>query len=280
MYGSILRIDTLRPRLSSSAPIDAEASPLPSDDTTPPVTKMNLVRLQSFAISPLRRSSSVARRASLVGYVVGQRGARPLQVGRRVDLDRRRCHLGDLDAKAPLQRAQLLELLRLLERRRREPGEAEQEVAPVRVQPDVLVAERAAGASAVAMVGQRAAREVERVAVAVGDHLHHVRVRRAPRACGSAVLIVAIGSAAVGAQRRDRRLDHRRVEQRQVALHVDDHVGVERARHLGDAVGAGAVRAAGHHHVAAEAAHRGADALVVGGDQRRARHRAPRGARS
>src|SRR6478609_6957871 len=34
---------TLRPRFSSSAPIDAEARPLPSDETTPPVTKMNLV---------------------------------------------------------------------------------------------------------------------------------------------------------------------------------------------------------------------------------------------
>jgi hypothetical protein len=29
------------PRASSSAPIDAAASPLPSEETTPPVTKMN-----------------------------------------------------------------------------------------------------------------------------------------------------------------------------------------------------------------------------------------------
>src|SRR5689334_718802 len=43
MYGSILSIVTLRPRLSSSAPIDAAASPLPRDETTPPVTKINLV---------------------------------------------------------------------------------------------------------------------------------------------------------------------------------------------------------------------------------------------
>src|SRR5918993_2309751 len=33
---------TLSPRASSSAPIDAAASPLPRDDTTPPVTKMYL----------------------------------------------------------------------------------------------------------------------------------------------------------------------------------------------------------------------------------------------
>src|SRR3972149_7261432 len=31
------------PLLSRSAPMDAEAMPFPSDDTTPPVTKMNLV---------------------------------------------------------------------------------------------------------------------------------------------------------------------------------------------------------------------------------------------
>src|SRR5215467_6535523 len=43
MYGSILSIVTLRPRLSSSAPMDAAASPLPSEETTPPVTKINLV---------------------------------------------------------------------------------------------------------------------------------------------------------------------------------------------------------------------------------------------
>ena len=35
----------LRPRPSSNAPIEAAASPLPTDETTPPVTKMNLVRL-------------------------------------------------------------------------------------------------------------------------------------------------------------------------------------------------------------------------------------------
>src|SRR5206468_8654585 len=40
-YGSNLRIRTLYPRACRSAPRDAERSPLPSDETTPPVTKMN-----------------------------------------------------------------------------------------------------------------------------------------------------------------------------------------------------------------------------------------------
>src|ERR1043166_6913707 len=43
MYGSSFMFATLRPRFSISAPIDAETMPLPSDDTTPPVTNTNLV---------------------------------------------------------------------------------------------------------------------------------------------------------------------------------------------------------------------------------------------
>src|SRR5512139_1761782 len=40
MYGSSFCIVTRYPWSSSSRPIEAAASPLPSDDTTPPVTKM------------------------------------------------------------------------------------------------------------------------------------------------------------------------------------------------------------------------------------------------
>src|SRR3954470_3676665 len=45
MYGSSLMCVTLRPRASISAPIEAAPRPLPIDETTPPVTKTNLVRL-------------------------------------------------------------------------------------------------------------------------------------------------------------------------------------------------------------------------------------------
>src|SRR3979409_185002 len=43
MYGASFMFATLRPRFSISAPIDADTMPLPSDDTTPPVTNTNLV---------------------------------------------------------------------------------------------------------------------------------------------------------------------------------------------------------------------------------------------
>src|SRR5437763_14937138 len=39
-YGSNFMMLTLSPRLSSRHPSDAAASPLPNEDTTPPVTKM------------------------------------------------------------------------------------------------------------------------------------------------------------------------------------------------------------------------------------------------
>src|ERR1700735_849929 len=41
-YGSNFCSETVRPRLSSRHPIDAAEMPLPSEETTPPVTKMNL----------------------------------------------------------------------------------------------------------------------------------------------------------------------------------------------------------------------------------------------
>ena len=43
MYGSNFSIVTRSPRSTSSRPSEAAAMPLPSDETTPPVTKMNLV---------------------------------------------------------------------------------------------------------------------------------------------------------------------------------------------------------------------------------------------
>ena len=65
MYGSSFWIVSLRPRVSSRLPIDAEASPLPSDETTPPVTKMNLVCLSDGrtmrAGAVIVRTSGVAR---------------------------------------------------------------------------------------------------------------------------------------------------------------------------------------------------------------------------
>ncbi len=54
MYGSSFTWVTRRPRASSSAPIDALARPLPIEETTPPVTKTNLVGLRLMGVPSSR----------------------------------------------------------------------------------------------------------------------------------------------------------------------------------------------------------------------------------
>ena len=65
MYGSSLRLVTRMPREARIAASDAAAMPLPSEETTPPVTKTNLVmatRSRKFAILPGDRADARTRR--------------------------------------------------------------------------------------------------------------------------------------------------------------------------------------------------------------------------
>src|SRR5688572_14396612 len=64
MYGSSFCIRTRKPRRSRSMPIDALVSPLPRELTTPPVTKMCLVILNTF-LAGKRAGSIHARPPSL-----------------------------------------------------------------------------------------------------------------------------------------------------------------------------------------------------------------------
>src|SRR5450755_4490690 len=59
IYGSSLTIAILRPRASSIAPSEAEARPLPREETTPPVTNTNLVMLghRRFSEQPNRAAN-------------------------------------------------------------------------------------------------------------------------------------------------------------------------------------------------------------------------------
>src|ERR1700728_780 len=75
MYGSSLTIATLRPRASSIARSEAEAIPLPREDTTPPVT--NTKRVISFGLEDfppyegraLPRTSGQRRRANRLAHL-------------------------------------------------------------------------------------------------------------------------------------------------------------------------------------------------------------------
>src|SRR3974390_902968 len=62
MYGSSFTCVTRRPRASSSAPTDAQASPLPIEETTPPVTNTYLVGLR-LIVGPSRSRSCLRRLA-------------------------------------------------------------------------------------------------------------------------------------------------------------------------------------------------------------------------
>ena len=54
MYGSSFKSDTETPRLLSSRPIDATVMPLPTDETTPPLTKMYRVTPPPSRMGPAR----------------------------------------------------------------------------------------------------------------------------------------------------------------------------------------------------------------------------------
>src|SRR5262245_28612137 len=109
MYGSNFWSLTLYPCPSSRHPIDAAASPLPSEDTTPPVTKMNLVARPSVIDTPGRADPGVTRAST--GGRRRQQAAHMFEVLRRVDFYRIECRFHCLDADAVLQCAQLFEPL-------------------------------------------------------------------------------------------------------------------------------------------------------------------------
>ena len=73
MYGSSLIMLTERPRASSIAPRQAEVMPLPREDTTPPVMKMNRViciRRTPTSCRPVRswiQNQAEPRRRSSMG---------------------------------------------------------------------------------------------------------------------------------------------------------------------------------------------------------------------
>src|SRR5581483_7792066 len=165
MYGSNFCIVTVYPWPSSSAPIDAAARPLPSDDTTPPVTKMNLGVRPSMVLSgPAARTLRRSRRRHR------EQPAHLRQVLGGILLERFVPGFDGLDPDAVLERAQLLERLRAFERRRFERGEHQQGAAAIAVQADMSVHGRPAAAR-IAHVRDRRAREVHRVPAAIEHDL-------------------------------------------------------------------------------------------------------------
>ena len=100
--------------------MDAAASPLPSEDTTPPVTKMYFTgRPSGRCVMP----SHVSRAVTASSW----RRTRSRSSGVSTPMESMSC-LDCVDAIAVLERAQLFERLGALERRLRERGEFQRKV--------------------------------------------------------------------------------------------------------------------------------------------------------
>ena len=115
---------TVKPRASRIAPTEAAAIPLPRDETTPPVTKMYLVAMGLFSLLRQIRSVrifSTRSRSSAVSTPIDARSTISTRMRNSV-----------------LQRAELLQRLAALERRRRESRQPQQGLPLVAVDPQVL----------------------------------------------------------------------------------------------------------------------------------------------
>src|ERR1700691_5385964 len=103
-YGSNFCSDTRNPRLSSRHPMEAAAMPLPSDETTPPVTNTYLAiwfRKFDRSLEQLRHTFQILGRIHAQRFVLG---------------------FDYPDRVAVFQRAQLLQPLGLLQRPDRQIG--------------------------------------------------------------------------------------------------------------------------------------------------------------
>src|SRR5215831_4948643 len=117
----------------------AHVRPLPSELVTPPVTKMCFTGNPGRPLPPLWKfviDLPVSSRRGLPGRN-GRAPHESLVVRGRVDARRRTSSDEHADRPAVLERAKLLELLGLFERRLRQTRELEKRLAAVRVDADV-----------------------------------------------------------------------------------------------------------------------------------------------
>jgi hypothetical protein len=162
------------------------------------------------------------------------------------------------------ERAQLLERFGAFERGRLERRQHEERATAVRVKADMTV-ERRPAAARVANVRNRRPGKIQREPAAIENDLGDVGIVQLGGVVNPAVERRHLHRA-IGGEGRNQLADRLRIDQRFVALDVDDDVGVERGRDLGETIGAGFVRRFGQPHAAAEVVHARRDAQIVGGD--------------
>ncbi len=143
----------------------------------------------------------------------------------------------------------------------------EQKFTPLDVQTDMFQWNRLVGpAGRVADVRNGRAGKVQGIAESVGHDLDDMRIAHV---VGRAETPAERGHVQrrVVAKRFDGFVDGGRLDERLVALQIDDQVAVQRFGNFGDSIGAGCVRRFRQTHIAAKFCHRVGDALVIGGHQ-------------
>src|SRR5215472_13719031 len=205
------------------------------------------VRLERDLSMPLAyRGRSRVRSPGRAGALGHQRGDR-LQIGFGVDADRRLRGLDDHDVDPVLEEPQLLELLRELERRLREPMEGLERRLAIRIEALMLEAHYA---DPVPIVGDRVLREIERAPVHAADDLVHIRVRGLLRRQADLQRAHLRGGSV--AERAHQEPDVLGREQGLVALHVHVHVRGAALRDLPDPIGPRRMLRRGQHRRDAE----------------------------
>ena len=163
-----------------------------------------------------------------------------------------------------LERTQLLERFGAFERSRLERREDEQRAAPIGVEADMSI-ERRPAAARIAHERDWRAGEVQGEPAAIEDDFRDVRIVQLGGVVDAPVQRRHL-QGAIGDERRDQLADGRRIDEGFVALHVDDDVGVERRRDLGETIGAGFVRRFRQPHLATEVVDARRNPQIVGGD--------------
>ncbi len=177
----------------------------------------------------------------------------------------------DFDRNPILQGAQLFELLGFLEFALGQLHELQQELAPKRIDPEVLVEvrqlqplQRVAGLR-IAHERHATAGKIQRRAVLREGDFHNVGIIE----IGGGFEFARQGAHdafRVGLHPGDELIDHLRTHQRLVALDVQHEVAIVRAGDLGDAVRAGGAIGRGEHGIAAKGLDGFEDAGIFGGD--------------
>src|SRR5665213_4262242 len=150
--------------------MDAAAMPFPREETTPPVTKMNLA---------IRGAGSFRRPPDSLAAGPNQL-PHAFQIGGRIHAEGLVIRFDHSDFESVFEGSQLLQALRLLQRSRRHTGISQEKFPPVNVKSDVFVINTGMLFVWLPRIWNRGAREVDGIFETVRHHLDDIGVGNFP----------------------------------------------------------------------------------------------------